>query len=227
MTKYKRFMAAVRHLQDYRKQNTRPIVKTSMNAKRQARSDDGVEFDLHSALLALSPRLRRFAMALTSSTVDADDLIQAAHDRAISGRARFSTDVQILAWMYRVMQNLSIDENSSLQAGRWGGMDATREVAGDDGETNAGTDITLANVRRALAHLPQQQRTALILICVDGMSYKEVAEILDIPLGVMTSRIARAREALHTQIARESRTNVRDLVIPMVHARAGSKPGEH
>jgi hypothetical protein len=59
------------------------------------------------------------------------------------------------------------------------------------------------------------------------MSYKEVAEILEIPLGVMTSRIARAREALHTQIARESRTNVRDLVIPMVHARAGSKPGEH
>jgi RNA polymerase sigma-70 factor, ECF subfamily len=226
MTKYKRFMAAVGRLQDYRKQDSRPTVGTSMNAKRQAKGVDGTEFDLHPVLLAFLPRLRRFAIALTPSPVDAEALVQAAHDRVISRRAQFRTDAQILAWMYRVMQNLSIDENKRLQAERCG-MDAAREVAGEDGETIAGSNITMANVRHALAHLPQHQRTALTLVCVDGMTYKEVAEVLDIPLGVVTSRIAKAREALHTQIAREASTNVRDLVIPMVPARAGRKPGEH
>src|SRR5260221_3253209 len=107
MTKYKRFMAAVRHLQDYRKQNARPTVEASMKAPSQAGRDDGIELDLHSALLGLLPRLRRFAMALTPSTVAAQDLVQAAYDRAMSRRAQFRTDTHIVAWMYRVMRNLS------------------------------------------------------------------------------------------------------------------------
>ena len=138
MTKYKRFMAAVRHLRDYRKQNTRSAVQASMNARRRAERDDGIELDLHSALLALLPRPRRFAMALTRSTVDAEDLVQAAYDRAMSRRAQFRTDTEIVAWMYRVMRTLSVDENCSLQDGRQDGMD-TREVTGNSGRLSRAT----------------------------------------------------------------------------------------
>jgi RNA polymerase sigma-70 factor (ECF subfamily) len=226
MTKYKHFMAAVRHLQDYRKQNSRPAVGASMNAKRQAKGDDGIELDLHSALLALLPRLRCFAMALTRSTVDAEELVQAAYDRAMSRRAQFRTDTQIVAWMYRVMRNLSNDENRSLQDGRGDGVDAAREVTGNVGEAIVGCNITLATVRRALADLLEHQRTMLILICADGMSYKEAAEILDTPIDAMASRMARAWEALHNQIASQSQSGVAGTILPLMLACAGMGQGE-
>jgi RNA polymerase sigma-70 factor (ECF subfamily) len=224
MTKYKRFMAAVRHLQDYRKQNARPTVEASMKAPRQAGRNDGIELDLHSALLVLLPRLRRFAMALTPSAVAAQDLVQAAYDRAMSRRAQFRTDTQIVAWMYRVMRNLSIDRNRSPQVGGRDGM-AAREVTGNVGEAIAESNITLAPVRRALADLPEHQRTMLVLICVDGMSYKEAAEILDIPVGAMASRMARAREALHEQITSQCHTGVARPIIPLMSAWAGASQG--
>jgi len=117
MTKYKRFMAAVRHLQDYRKQKTRPAVDASIDARRRAEGHHAIELDLHSTLVALLPRLRRFAMALTRSTVDAEDLVQAVYDRAKPHQTRLRTETQIIVWMYRLMRNLSIDENRSLQDG--------------------------------------------------------------------------------------------------------------
>ncbi len=227
MTKYKRFMAAVRHLQDYRKQNTRPVVGASIKAPRQAERGDGIEFDLHSALLGLLPRLRRFAVALTGSTVDAEDLVQTAYDRAMSRRAQFRADTELVAWMYRVMRNLPIDENRGLPDGRWDGMNAAREVAGNVGEAIAESNITPATVRRALADPPEHERIMLILICVDGMSYNDAAEILDIPIGAMASRMARAREALHEQIANHSHSGVAGTIIPLMSPCAYTSQGEH
>jgi len=227
MTKYKRFMAAVRHLQDYRKQNTRPALEASINARRPAERDDGIELDLHSALVALLPRLRRFAMALTRSPVDAEYLVQAACDRAMARRAPFRTDTQIVAWMYSIMRNTSIDENRSLQDRPREGVDAAREVAGDVGEAIAASNITQATVRRAFADLAEPQRTMLILICVDGMSYNDAAEILDIPIDAMASRMARAREALHEQITRQCHTGVAGTISPLMSACTGTGQGEY
>jgi RNA polymerase sigma-70 factor (ECF subfamily) len=224
MTKYKRFMAAVRHLRDYRKQDTRPPVNASIDARHRAERDHGIEFDLHSALVALLPRFRRFAMALTRSAVSTEDLVQAAYDRAMLRQAGFRTETQIVAWMYRVMRNLSIDENRSLQDGWQDGVDAAREMTGNVGEAIAECNITRAAVRRALADVPEHQRIMLILICVDGMSYNDAAEILDIPIGVMASRMAKAREALHEQIASYSHTGA---VIPLMSACTGPGQGEH
>ncbi len=227
MTKYKRFMAAVRHLQDYRKQNTRPALEGSIKARLPAGRADGIELDLHSALLALLPRLRRFAMALTRSTVDAEDLVQAAYDRAMSRRAPFRTDAQIIAWMYSVMRTTSIAENRSLQDGPRERVGAAREVEGDVGEAVAASNITQATVRRALADLPEHQRAMLILICVDEMNYNEAAEILDIPVDAMASRMARAREALHEQITSQCHRGVARTIIPLMSASTAMGQGEH
>jgi len=75
--------------------------------------------------------------------------------------------------------------------------------------------------------LPEHQCTMLILICVDGMSYKEAAEILDVPIGAMASRMARAREALHEQIANHSHSGVAGTIIPLMSPCADTSQGEH
>ena len=160
-----------------------------------------MERDLRLELVELMPRLRRFGIALTRSVVDADDLVQAACERALLRRDQLRSDTKIGAWMYQIMRNLWIDELRSRRTHQHDGIEAAQHVIGDDGEALAERSDALAAVRRALDELPVEQRVALVLICVDGMSYKETAAILGIPIGTVTSRVARARHALHERLA--------------------------
>jgi DNA-directed RNA polymerase specialized sigma24 family protein len=100
-------------------------------------------------------------------------------------------------------------------------------TAGRLGAPSAERNGTLVAVRDAFADLPEHQRTLLILICVDGMSYKEAAEVLDVPLDVIASRMARARQALHEQIASHSPAGVAGMGVPPMSAGAGTATGEH
>jgi RNA polymerase sigma-70 factor (ECF subfamily) len=225
MIKYKRFIASVRHLRDYRKKDTRPAVEAWTNARRRA--GDGIDVDLHSALVALLPRMRRFAMSLAPSTVGAEALVRAAYDRAMSRQARFQTDARLVARMYRIMWNLFLDENIGLEDRRQSGPDAAREVSPAVAGACSEKDMTLAGARRAFADLPEHERTLLILICVDRMSYKEAAAVLDIPVDAIASRMARARQALHEQITGSSSADVADMRLPSMPACAGMSPGEH
>jgi RNA polymerase sigma-70 factor (ECF subfamily) len=147
------------------------------------------------------PRWWRFGLALTRSAADADDLEQSACERALSRGAQLRGETKIGAWMYTIMRNLWIDQIRMRRTHLHDGIEAAHELMGDDGVALAERNSTWAAVRRGLAALPVQQRVALTLVCVDGMSYKEAAAILDIPIGTVTSRIARGREALHAQLA--------------------------
>jgi RNA polymerase sigma-70 factor (ECF subfamily) len=157
--------------------------------------------DLRAELVELMPRLQRFGLVLTRSFVDADDLVQTACERALSRGAQLRGKTKIRAWMYTMMRNLWIDEVRARRTRRHDGLEAANDVMGDDGEALAERNSTWAAVRRALSELPVQQRAALTLVCVDGMSYKETAEILDIPVGTVASQVARGRQALHEQLA--------------------------
>jgi RNA polymerase sigma-70 factor (ECF subfamily) len=156
---------------------------------------------LPQALVEMMPRLRRFGLALTKSRVDADDLVQAACERALLNQGQLRHDVKIGAWMYRIMRNLWMDEVRARRAHLHDGIDAAVDLIGVDGEALAEKSSTWAAVRRAVEELPVEQRITLILVCVDGMSYKETAAILDIPIGTVTSRVARGRRALHARLA--------------------------
>jgi RNA polymerase sigma-70 factor, ECF subfamily len=160
-----------------------------------------VEQDLRLELGKLLPRLRRFGIALTKSVVDADDLVQAACERALLRQDQLRHEAKIGACMYAIMRNLWSDETRAPRSYLHNSTEAAREMIGDDGEPLTEKSNALAAVRRALEELPMEQRVALILICVDGMSYKETAEILDIPHGTVTSRVARARQALRERLA--------------------------
>jgi RNA polymerase sigma-70 factor, ECF subfamily len=156
---------------------------------------------LQAEIVEMLPRLWRFGLTLTRSPADADDLVQSACERALSRGAQLRGETKIGAWMYTIMRNLWIDQIRMRRTQQHDRIEAAHEVMGEDGEALAEKNDSLAAVRRALATLPAQQRVALTLVCVDGLSYKEAAAVLDVPIGTVTSRIARGREALHAQLA--------------------------
>ena len=155
---------------------------------------------IQTGLLALLPRLRRFAIALTGSVADGEELLQGTCERALkkAGQARDLTRVD--AWIYGIMRNLWVDELRSRRVRRHAVLDEATEVVGDDGVATAEGRMALAVVRRELATLPEEQRTVLVLVCVDGLSYKEAADVLGIPIGTVMSRLSRGRQALHERL---------------------------
>lgn len=147
-------------------------------------------------LVELLPRLRRFARALTRHPADADDLVQLAVERALMNMNQLQPDSRMESWMFRIIRNAWIDETRSR--GRWNSVLAPEEAGENVGESTTDAQISLLSVHRAMATLPEDQRIAVALVLVEGLSYKEAAGVLEVPVGTLTSRLARGREALQS-----------------------------
>lgn len=145
-------------------------------------------------LLSLMPALRRFAYSLTGSKQDADDLLQNTLERLLSRPA--PAEVELVKWAFRVCRNLWIDDYRARKVRQSEPLDEVADETSVDSEKMICNQITLRQVNIALDKLPDDQRSVLALIAVQGMSYKEVAETLSIPMGTVMSRLARARIAL-------------------------------
>jgi RNA polymerase sigma-70 factor, ECF subfamily len=169
--------------------------------------------DLGLAIAALVPRLRRFGMALTGTSSDADDLVQNACERALLRLDQLRQHARVDAWVFSIMRSLWVDEIRARRTRRQEPIEATDDFEGDDGEAIMEDRLTLAAVRRALEALSAEHRTVLILVCVDGLSYKEAAAVLDVPVGTVMSRLARGRQALHEKLAERNR--VSGIVVPL------------
>lgn len=146
-------------------------------------------------LLTLMPAIRRFAYSLTGSPHDADDLLQNTIERVLSRGV--PDDVELVKWAFRVCRNLWIDEYRARKVRH--SDQAADELVDEqaiDGEKIICDHITLHQVNHAMDQLPDDQRSILALVAVQGMSYKEVAETLSVPMGTVMSRLARARVAL-------------------------------
>ncbi len=148
-------------------------------------------------LVALLPRLRRFARGLTHGSEEGDDLVQAACERALARSDQFEPGTRLDSWMYRIVQNLWLD-NRRRQKKEAIGLDPAdlAEHAAPVSANAAEDGLYLAQVREAIARLPEEQRAVLMLVSVEGVAYKDAAEILDLPLGTVMSRLSRARVAL-------------------------------
>lgn len=148
-------------------------------------------------LLALLPRLRRFARALAVAPADADDLCQVALERALKAEAQWERGTRLDSWMHRIMRNCWIDEIRARKrrAETFVSEEDGAEV-GDADDRRMEARVELANVDRAMAALPPEQREVIALILVEGLAYKEAAEVLDLPMGTVTSRLVRGRQAL-------------------------------
>lgn len=148
-------------------------------------------------LVAFLPNLRRFAISLCRSRDVADDLVQAACERALANAASFQPGTRFDAWMFRILRNLWIDHaRRAKTAGPQEDIEAHHEIAGASGERETESRLTLKSVAEAVDGLVEEQREVLLLVCVEELSYKEAAEVLGLPIGTVMSRLARARRNL-------------------------------
>lgn len=155
--------------------------------------------DFLAGLTALLPRLRRFAHGLARNAADADDLCQATVERALLSRQQWQDGTRLDSWMYRIMRNLFIDQTRSAARRERTFIDPDQGLAvGSDGAQEAAVELSL--VDRAMATLPDEQREAVLLVLVEGYKYAEAAEIIGCPVGTLTSRLLRGREALMARL---------------------------
>lgn len=148
-------------------------------------------------LIALLPRLRRFALGLTASPHQADDLVQAGCERALSRRQQWQTGTRLDSWMYKIMQNLWIDQMRSKPEAVQADSEEIERVPDRDWNRGIEAKLALEQVTRAMGRLPPAMRSVLALVCIEGLSYQEASESLEVPIGTVMSRLARARLELH------------------------------
>lgn len=155
-------------------------------------------------LAALLPKLRRYCYSLTGKMQDAEDLLQSTLERILTNPVPegLATD----KWAFRISANLWIDWYRTKQRKPESEMDTdTLTQLGDDSETQMEHKISLLQVNDAMAKLPVEQRQVLSLISIKGFSYQEVAEILQVPVGTVMSRLARARSSLTQMMLTDER----------------------
>ena len=157
--------------------------------------------DISKGLVPLLPRLRRFAWSLTRDWPGADDLLKTSCTRALSRADQWQKGTQLDAWMYRLMRNIWIDETRKRTVRVGQGVENTAHsdtlLTSGDSETTAYANQVLTQI----ALLPEGFSSVLLLVAIEGHSYAETAEILDIPIGTVMSRLSSARQKLKAALA--------------------------
>lgn len=146
-------------------------------------------------LMQYIPRLRRYARALTGDAAAADDLVQDTLERALLKQALWREGSDLRAWLFTVMHNVFINQVR--------GAAANRTVPLDEGlvqlqvnAARAGDRLDIRDLDAALQALPEEQRSVVLLVGMEQLSYEEAARVLEIPVGTVMSRLSRGRERL-------------------------------
>jgi RNA polymerase sigma factor (sigma-70 family) len=152
-------------------------------------------------LVELLPRLRRFGRALCGNGADADDLVQTTIEKALLRADQWSAGSRLDWWTFRIMKNAWIDtaRSRATRARIHGAPELAEAVAGES-ESSVLARLQLREVENAMAELPDEQRLAISLVLIEGFSYGEAAKLLEIPIGTLTSRLARGRAALEAAL---------------------------
>jgi RNA polymerase sigma-70 factor (ECF subfamily) len=147
-------------------------------------------------LLDAMPRLRRYARTLAFDSAVADDLTQQALERALSHWHQFDQQRNMAVWLLSIAHNAHLDalrRDSRMAVTDPAELERSQDERGGDPGADVGLQLDL---RAALARLSPEQREPLLLVCVEQLSYAEVAEVMHIPVGTVMSRVCRARGAL-------------------------------
>jgi RNA polymerase sigma-70 factor, ECF subfamily len=151
--------------------------------------------DIHRSIEAEIPRLRRYARALTRDVVAADDLVQDCLARALGKLHLWQEGTDLRAWLFTILHNQYVNQvRRAVREGVVVGLSETEPML--TRAPHQGKRLELRDLERAIAKLPEEQRSVILLVGLEGMRYEEVAEILDVPVGTVRSRLSRGREAL-------------------------------
>jgi RNA polymerase sigma-70 factor, ECF subfamily len=172
--------------------------------------------DTQHAIIDLMPDLRRFARSLTRSAETADDLVQAAYARAFSNPQALAAVEEPAGWMRTIIRNLWIDEKRSARDQVSAPLEDGEHIGTEDTERALIVRSTLTHARTVVASLPEEQRSAIMLVCVSGLSYKEAAAELDVPIGTLMSRLCRARLELARRMSPFSQQEANWERVPVI-----------
>ena len=154
-------------------------------------------------LAEVSPRLWRYALVLTGKKDVADDLTQNTCLRALEKADQFEPGTHLDRWMFRIAQRIWLNELRAQTVRRGGGLvpveDAGLAAQGTDAESN----IFVGEVLSRMNKLPEAQRSTVMLVYIEGFAYREAAEVLDIPIGTVMSRLAAARATLGKELKQD------------------------
>jgi len=159
---------------------------------------------LQQQLVGLLPRLRRFARGLAGDRDKADDLVQETCERALTRLAQFQEGTRFDSWLYRIIYTRWIDAFRREKIRSAGLI----RLAGEEDKPTGPIDpssahlATAMDIHDALKIIPEEHRAAIILVSVEGYSYKEAADVLNVPIGTVASRVARARTILNRLLSR-------------------------
>lgn len=149
-------------------------------------------------IVALLPRLRRFAYALAGDVSEGDDVVQTACEKALARLDQYEPGTRLDSWMFRIVRTTFLDGRRRHERRFADSEDDAMARLSDDGMAQRRDEdrILLANVRAAMSALPDDQRAVLALVAIEGLSYREAAHVLEVPIGTIMSRLGRARARL-------------------------------
>jgi RNA polymerase sigma factor (sigma-70 family) len=151
--------------------------------------------DIDDQLRELIPRMRRFAVSLTRNPTTADDLVQSSLEKALTAWVDKRPEGDLRAWLFAILYRQFLDAHRRSR--RYKRMlDFFTGASEDDYQPSVERTVVAQSTLQAFERLNTEQRALLLWISVEGLSYKEVAEILDVPIGTVMSRLSRARQAL-------------------------------
>jgi RNA polymerase sigma-70 factor (ECF subfamily) len=150
-------------------------------------------------LPTLLPRLWRFALRLAGDPHDAEDLVQRACVRALERQHQLQPGTSTLSWLFSIVHSVWLNEVRAQQTRRHGSIQWNEELADTVADPTALSPETYTLHRQiigAVERLPDAQRAVMLLVAVEGLSYREAAIALDVPIGTIMSRLARARQTI-------------------------------
>ncbi len=151
--------------------------------------------DIYRSIEAEIPRLRRYARALARDVAAADDLVQDCLARALGKLHLWQEGTDLRAWLFTILHNQYVNQvRRAVREGAAVGLSETEPML--TRAPHQGRRLELRDLERAMAKLPEEQRSVILLVGLEGMRYEEVAEVLDVPVGTVRSRLSRGREAL-------------------------------
>jgi RNA polymerase sigma-70 factor, ECF subfamily len=168
--------------------------------------------DLPAVLPTLLPRLWRFALRLTQNQHDAEDLVQRACVRALERRSQLQPGTSTLSWLFSIVHSTWMNELRARSIRGRGSMDLQDdeiEAFADPSGHNPEIDLMHRQVISAVEALPDAQRVVMVLVAIEGLSYREAADVLDVPIGTVMSRLSRARLTIGQQFGVQSSSAAR------------------
>ncbi|CAN7364900.1 RNA polymerase sigma factor [Neorhizobium tomejilense] len=172
--------------------------QSASGTAREAQAHAPLSFEAQ--ILALLPSLRRYSRSLTRSDTESEDLLQDCVEKALVSRGQWR-GANFKSWAYRIMTNLHLNARRSIARRPSVGIEEAESLAAS---TAADDPLEKNRLVQALETLPKEARAVLMLVVVEGYAYQEVAEMLEIPVGTVMSRLSRARQALREKMREEN-----------------------